>query len=1379
MLDFVIVTTRVRNRVTEIYPKFIIKKSTDLMIRGGDFYAIWIEDRKMWSTDEQDAIDLIDYELDKFKKENIDKFEGPVHVLHLWDAETGMINHWHDYVKKQKRDQYHILDEQLIFANTVPRKENYASKRLPYALEPCDTPAWDKLIGTLYNEEERHKIEWCIGSIVSGDSVHLQKFMVLYGAAGTGKSTILNVIQQLFDGYYSVFDAKALGNANSTFALESFKTNPLVAIQHDGDLSHIEDNTRLNSLVSHELMTVNEKFKSTYSNRFNAFLFMGTNKPVKITDAKSGLIRRLIDVSPNGNKLSLKEYNDAVKHIAFELGGIASKCRDIYLEDPNAYDEYVPLDMLGATNDFYNFVIDSYYTFQKEDGVTLKSAWELYKIFCEEAKVNYPFSQRVFKEELRNYFRDFEDRHITASGERVRSYYSGFRTDKFEIKKPKAKSKTKGLELSRMPSLFDGLCADCPAQLASDSGTPMMKWDNVKTTLKDIDTSKIHYVKVPENHIVIDFDIPDENGEKSLERNMEEASKWPPTYAELSKSGAGVHLHYIYTGDVSRLSKVYADHIEIKVFTGGSSLRRRLTCCNDIPIATISSGLPTKGEEKVVNFDTVQSEKGLRALIQKNLAKEVHSSTKCSMDFIYKILEDAYASGMHYDVNDLYPDIFMFAANSTHQADYCMKLLQKMKLASADVKDIPKSDTDSEMPSEFLKGVDDGIEKNLVFFDVECYPNLFLICYKKRGKGQKKIRLYNPTPMDIEPLLKKPLVGFNNRKYDNHMVYAAYLGYSNAQLFDLSQRLVSSHDYNAMFREAYGISYTDIYDFSAEKKSLKAWEIELGIHHQEMDIPWDQPVPLEMWPKVGDYCCNDVDASEAVFDHLSADWLARKILTKVASKFSKRASVNDTTNTLTAKIIFGDEKNPQTEFEYRNMGDMTEIDEDAAIVSEHGKIFDHFVDDEFVKFRKDGKPIFPGYKFEAGVSTYRGEVIGEGGYVYAEPGMYGNVALLDIASMHPSSAIAEEFFGPRYTKQYKELKYARVHVKHKDFKKLDDVLGGALVEFITPDISSKDLAYALKIAINAVYGETFAKHANRFRIETNRDNLIAKRGALFMVNLKHEVQKRGFVVAHIKTDSIKIPDATPEIIQFVKDFGEMYGYDFEHEATYDRMCLVNDSVYIAKYKDGEEAGKWTATGTQFAVPYVFKTLFSHEDIVFGDLCETKSVQTTLYLDKNEEYPDVTMEEAEKDNLKSKIRKALSDDAKRKRGETVKPSKFTLQDIPAAQDRIAELDKVIETGHNYRFVGRIGQFCPLKNGCGGGYLMRQAVKDGKICYDSATGANGYRWMETEEVKLLGKEKDIDRSYYIALVDKAVDTIKQYGDFEWFVSDDPYVSPTKVA
>ena len=343
MLDFLIISTRASKNGVEIFPTFkLYPKSQDLMIRGGDFYAVWIESKGLWSTNEDDALSLIDSELTKYADEyRLKDPEAILRVQYTWDSNSGSIDRWHKYCQKQKRDSFEMLDESIIFANTETNKKNYASKKLPYSLEKGNIDNYNKLISTLYDEEERHKIEWAIGSIIQGDSKFIQKFLVFYGAAGTGKSTILNIIQKLFDGYYSVFDAKALGSSSNSFALEAFRSNPLVAIQHDGDLSRIEDNTRLNSLVSHELMTVNEKFKSTYSNRFKCFLFMGTNKPVKITDGKSGLIRRLIDVHPSGNKLPAREYRDIVKKVDFELGAIAWHCREVYLSDPDYYDDYI------------------------------------------------------------------------------------------------------------------------------------------------------------------------------------------------------------------------------------------------------------------------------------------------------------------------------------------------------------------------------------------------------------------------------------------------------------------------------------------------------------------------------------------------------------------------------------------------------------------------------------------------------------------------------------------------------------------------------------------------------------------------------------------------------------------------------------------------------------------------------------------------------------------------------------------------------------------------------------------------------------------------------------------------------------------------------
>ena len=237
MLDFFTIATRSTKRGTvEVYPKFKMVRSEDLMIRGGDFYAIWIEERGLWSTDEQDVINLVDKEISKYIQEHKDQFHDTVRPLYMWDAESGMIDAWHKYCQRQSRDNYEMLDEKLIFSNTETNKKDFASKRLGYPLEPGNFDGWEKMVSTLYSEDERHKIEWAIGSIVTGDSKKLQKFMVLYGEAGTGKSTILNIIQQLFEGYHTVFDAKALGSSNNSFALEAFKSNPLVAIQHDGDL---------------------------------------------------------------------------------------------------------------------------------------------------------------------------------------------------------------------------------------------------------------------------------------------------------------------------------------------------------------------------------------------------------------------------------------------------------------------------------------------------------------------------------------------------------------------------------------------------------------------------------------------------------------------------------------------------------------------------------------------------------------------------------------------------------------------------------------------------------------------------------------------------------------------------------------------------------------------------------------------------------------------------------------------------------------------------------------------------------------------------------------------------------------------------------------
>ncbi|HXQ33240.1 MAG TPA: hypothetical protein VN843_04385, partial [Anaerolineales bacterium] len=368
---------------------------------------------------------------------------------------------------------------------------------------------------------------------------------------------------------------------------------------------------------------------------------------------------------------------------------------------------------------------------------------------------------------------------------------------------------------------------------------------------------------------------------------------------------------------------------------------------------------------------------------------------------------------------------------------------------------------------------------------------------------------------------------------------------------------------------------------------------------------------------------------------------------------------------------------------------------------------------------------FPGYKFELGKSYYRDEEPGEGGYVYAEPGMYENVAVLDVASMHPTSIIALDAFGP-YTAKFEDLIKARIAIKRKDFDAASEMLDGKLAPFLSDPHTGYDLegaaqlAYALKIVINIVYGLTSAKFDNPFRDLRNKDNIVAKRGALFMIDLKHALQEKGVQVVHIKTDSVKIPGATSEIIDFVIKFGEKYGYEFEHECTYDKFCLVNDAVYVAgkiKVPEPEElfpTMEWDAVGAQFQQPYVFKTLFTDDEVIFEDLCVPKSVvKGAMYLDKARQ---------EKEDLDFR---------------------------------------------KMRFIGKTGLFTPVN--ANGGTLYR--VNEDK--YYAVAGTKGYQWIEADVLKAsIGSFNDdvtaVDMSYFDKLRQEAIETIEKFGSFNEFVN-----------
>ena len=476
-MDFYKIQSKIgNNKKITIYPSFIVGQNRDLMVQGKSFYAIWNEDTGLWSKNEFDVARIVDRDINKYIDEHTFGDGASINVSYLSDFSSSTWNQYKKYISLMPNN-YKQLDTKITFSNTEVKKTDYISRRLPYAMEEGDISAYEEIMSTLYDPEQREKIEWAIGAIISGDSKRIQKFIGLYGGPGTGKSTVLNIIEALFEGYCVTFDAKELVSGTNAFAGDAFATNPLVGIQHDGDLSKINDNSLLNTIVSHEKMIINEKFKSKYEIKLNTFLFIATNEPFKITNINSGLSRRLIDVHPSGRLIDTDRYYILMEKVMNEeLGHIANHCLSVYEEHgKNRYSYYKPVDMMYRTDPFFNFVQDHimlYPTVVADNCITLGAAYEEYKRYRVDEEISYSIPKYKFRDNLKDYFEQYiEGQHRSEKGEKLYNVFYGLKKELFEIARDPEKSKVVAvqnkdtwLDLKEQHSNLDDLMADFPAQ---------------------------------------------------------------------------------------------------------------------------------------------------------------------------------------------------------------------------------------------------------------------------------------------------------------------------------------------------------------------------------------------------------------------------------------------------------------------------------------------------------------------------------------------------------------------------------------------------------------------------------------------------------------------------------------------------------------------------------------------------------------------------------------------------------------------------------------------------------------------------------------------------------------------------------------------------
>ena len=169
-----------RHNIIRLTPTYNFTYSNDIIIKGGKVYAMYDEENKVWKKDKREYVKLMDRDLKKkykeYQKEHPDLIlDNDIKFDSFGNNSSGYFKDFNTFIRDMENILPEIdLDGKVIFKNMELEREDYSTGKLNYAIEKGSTEAWDTIVGTLYSPLEREKIEWMIGSIISGYSKVMQ-----------------------------------------------------------------------------------------------------------------------------------------------------------------------------------------------------------------------------------------------------------------------------------------------------------------------------------------------------------------------------------------------------------------------------------------------------------------------------------------------------------------------------------------------------------------------------------------------------------------------------------------------------------------------------------------------------------------------------------------------------------------------------------------------------------------------------------------------------------------------------------------------------------------------------------------------------------------------------------------------------------------------------------------------------------------------------------------------------------------------------------------------------------------------------------------------------------------------------------------------------
>lgn len=165
-----------------------------------------------------------------------------------------------------RRLRISITDGEMQLAesgNVVSVNENIDERVSSFCFMPCSfnkiPRSWSpggaekilKYIRVLFTDQiELKTVQWIIG-VIAVDPSSVNKFLLLYGPGGTGKSTLIGMLEDIFNGCCGTISSNVLTSKNSTITLDTARTIASNRLVTAGDID-LESN-QLNLHVVKEI----------------------------------------------------------------------------------------------------------------------------------------------------------------------------------------------------------------------------------------------------------------------------------------------------------------------------------------------------------------------------------------------------------------------------------------------------------------------------------------------------------------------------------------------------------------------------------------------------------------------------------------------------------------------------------------------------------------------------------------------------------------------------------------------------------------------------------------------------------------------------------------------------------------------------------------------------------------------------------------------------------------------------------------------------------------------------------------------------------------------------------------------------------------------